>query len=169
MRPAAGRLGGYWISDDISQFFAFDVIGELTFSRRLGFIESGTDVDDIIAAIGANFSYFSVLGQMPWLDDTILGKNPIYVKYFRKSVSSPILIFAQGLLKERLQDLEHRGHAEEKDDSLNKPDFLSRFLKIRQEQAGGHEALTDSHILSYLFVSKLRICKLCLSCLLGPY
>ncbi|KAK5240673.1 hypothetical protein LTR40_013668, partial [Exophiala xenobiotica] len=67
------------------QFYAFDVIGELTFSRRLGFIESGTDVDGIIEAIGANFSYFSVLGQMPWLDEAVLGKNPIYVKYFRKS------------------------------------------------------------------------------------
>ncbi|KAK7883698.1 hypothetical protein LTR67_010987 [Exophiala xenobiotica] len=134
------------------QFYAFDVIGELTFSRRLGFIESGTDVDGIIEAIGANFSYFSVLGQMPWLDETVLGKNPIYVKYFRKSVSSPILIFAQGLLKERLRDLEESG-GEEKENALNRPDFLSRFLKVRKEQADGDDALTDGQILSYLFMN----------------
>lgn len=136
------------------QFFAFDVIGELTLSRRLGFIESGIDVDNIIDAIGANFSYFSVLGQMPWMDEAFLGKNPLYVKYFRKSVSSPILLFAQRLLKERLRDLE-QGGAEEKEKSLSRPDFLSRFLKIRKEDVGGDEALTDSQILSNLFVSVL--------------
>ena len=133
------------------QFFAFDVIGELTFSRRLGFIESGSDVDGIIDAIGANFLYFSVLGQMPWLDEAVLGKNPIYVRYFRKAVSSPILIFAQGLLKERLRDLEQGGS--DSKESLDKPDFLSRFLKVRKEEAGGDQALTDAQILSYLFVS----------------
>lgn len=132
------------------QFFAFDVIGELTFSRPLGFIEQGVDVDNIIEAIGANFSYFSVLGQMPWLDEALLGKNPLYVKYFRKTVSSPILLFAQSLLKERLRDLEEGG-AEGKQNQLDKPDFLSRFLKIRKEE-DGDETLTDSQILSNLFV-----------------
>ncbi|KAJ9637419.1 hypothetical protein H2204_004843 [Knufia peltigerae] len=148
------------------QFFAFDVIGELTFSRRLGFIESGTDVDNIMAAIGANFSYFSVLGQMPWLDETLLGKNPIYVKYFRKSVSSPILIFAQRLLKERLEDLDGQDNTGGDDknrqdpkgkggESYNRPDFLTRFLKVRKEQMESHdEALSDGQILSYLFVSE---------------
>ena len=133
------------------QFFAFDVIGELTFSRRLGFIEQGEDVDGIISAIGANFSYFSVLGQMPWLDEALLGKNPLYVKYFRKSVSSPILLFAQGLLKERLRDLEDGGK-DEMAGQVDKPDFLSRFLKIRKEEPS-EETLTDSQILSNLFVS----------------
>lgn len=140
------------------QFFAFDVIGELTFSRRLGFIESGVDVNHIIEAIGANFNYFSVLGQMPWLDEAFLGKNPIYVRWFRKSVSSPILLFAQSLLKERLRDLE-RGEEKDydHDHALNRPDFLSRFLKVRKDAAGGGDgddsALTDAQILSHLFMN----------------
>ncbi|OAP58149.1 hypothetical protein AYL99_07239 [Fonsecaea erecta] len=147
------------------QFFAFDVIGELTFSRRLGFIESGTDVDNIIAAIGANFSYFSVLGQMPWLDEAVLGKNPLYVKYFRKSVSSPILLFAQRLLKERLGQLEDTKADDDDEELLNRPDFLSRFLKTRRkegttttaddEKGNGdeEETLTDAQILSNLFMN----------------
>ncbi|EXJ81496.1 hypothetical protein A1O3_07789 [Capronia epimyces CBS 606.96] len=140
------------------QFFAFDVIGELTFSHRLGFIESGVDVDHIIDAIGANFNYFSVLGQMPWLDEAFLGKNPIYVRWFRPAVSSPILQFAQGLLKERLQDQE-RGEGdgdetemEREKGKLSRPDFLSRFLKVRKEEAG-EAALTDGQILSHLFMN----------------
>jgi hypothetical protein len=135
------------------QFFAFDVIGELTFSRRLGFIESGTDVNSIISAIGANFEYFSVLGQIPWLDEAILGKNPIYVKYFRKSVSSPILQFAQGLLKERLRDIESADDEKAGASSLDRPDFLSRFLKVRKEEAEGEQAMTDAQILSNLFMN----------------
>ena len=149
MNPQAGALDlGRYL-----QFFAFDVIGELAFSRRLGFIESGTDVEDIINAIGANLSYFSVLGQMPWLDEAGLGKNPLYVKYLRKSVSSPILKFAQGLLKERLRDLEEGAVGEDKEQSLDRPDFLSRFLKVRKDEAEADEALPDAQILSYLFVS----------------
>jgi len=31
------------------QFFAFDVIGEITWSKRLGFVEGNTDVDNIIS------------------------------------------------------------------------------------------------------------------------
>lgn len=132
------------------QFFAFDVIGELTFSKRLGFIEQNEDVDGIIDAIGRNFRYFSVLGQLPWLDD-LLGKNPIYVKFFRKSVSSPILAFAQKLLQERLQALE-KGHSQEKANSSNKPDFLARFLQARKD-TDEPDLTTDAKLLSYLFMN----------------
>ena len=131
------------------QYFAFDVIGELTFSKRLGFLEQGQDVDNIISAIGANFSYFSVLGQMPWLDD-LLGKNPFYVKYFRKPVSSPILLFAQRLLHERLEKLESGEKTE--DEALNKPDFLSRFLAARKD-IEDQEMMNDGKLLSYLFMN----------------
>ena len=34
---------GQWV-----QFFAFDVIGEITFSKRLGFLERAEDVNNII-------------------------------------------------------------------------------------------------------------------------
>lgn len=129
---------GKWL-----QYFAFDVIGELTFSKRLGFLETGEDVSNIIRAIGANFDYFSVLGQMPWLD-SCLGKNPVYVKYFAKPVSSPILRFAQKLLAERLEDVE------KKPEELSRPDFLSRFLQVRKDST---EPMSDRQILSFLFMN----------------
>lgn len=37
------------------QMFAFDVMGEITFSKRLGFLEQAKDVDGIMASI---WSYF---------------------------------------------------------------------------------------------------------------
>ena len=135
------------------QYFAFDVIGELTFSKRLGFIERSEDVDGIITAIGANFRYFSVLGQMPWLDD-LLGKNPIYVKYFRSPVSSPILNFAQKLLQERLDTIEKGEEVttNENEPKPSKPDFLSRFLAARTE-TDSPDLTTDAKLLSYLFMN----------------
>ena len=40
---------------DWLQMFAFDVMGEITFSRRLGFLESGEDVDDVMRSIWRYF------------------------------------------------------------------------------------------------------------------
>jgi len=128
---------GRWL-----QYYAFDVIGELTFSKRLGFIDTGEDVGSIIHSIGKNFEYFSVIGQMPWLDDC-LGKNPLYIKYFAKPVSSPILKFAQQLLSERLD-------AKDEEKKADRPDFLSRFLQVRQESP---EPMSDRQVLSLLFMN----------------
>lgn len=43
---------GLWI-----QMFAFDVIGEITFSKRLGFLERAEDVDGIMAGTWNHFTY----------------------------------------------------------------------------------------------------------------
>lgn len=43
--------------DSWLQMFAFDVMGEITFSKRLGFLEQGEDVDGIMASIWEHFQY----------------------------------------------------------------------------------------------------------------
>jgi len=43
---------GKWL-----QFYAFDVIGEMTFSKRLGFLEQGRDVDGIIESLEGFMDY----------------------------------------------------------------------------------------------------------------
>ena len=48
---------GVWL-----QRFAFDVMGELTFSKRLGFLERDEDVGGIMQAIWNHFEYASVVG-----------------------------------------------------------------------------------------------------------
>lgn len=47
---------GTWL-----QFFAFDVIGELTFSKRLGFVDRGVDVEGIIGSLEASLNYAAVV------------------------------------------------------------------------------------------------------------
>jgi hypothetical protein len=39
------------------QFYAFDVIGEMTYSRRHGFVEENRDIDGIVDYLGKLFSY----------------------------------------------------------------------------------------------------------------
>lgn len=45
------------------QYFAFDVLGEINFSKDLGFLENGADVGNVIAAIGVILGYVSVVGH----------------------------------------------------------------------------------------------------------
>lgn len=147
---------GKWL-----QWYAFDVIGELTFSKRLGFLERAEDIEGIIASVSANFERCSVLGQMPWLDLWTY-KNPIYQKFFAKPISSPIVEFGQRRLRERLNNNHDKNEAEIKipDTALyqkvlhgtipSKPDFLSRFLSLHKEQP---DVVTDRQLLAYLFAN----------------
>ena len=56
----AGHSGvcnfGEWL-----QFYAFDVIGELTYSKRLGFVDNGVDVDNIIRNLEWLLDYSAVV------------------------------------------------------------------------------------------------------------
>lgn len=49
---------GLWL-----QFYAFDVIGELTYSKRLGFVDRGVDVDHIIRNMEKLLDYVSVVSS----------------------------------------------------------------------------------------------------------
>lgn len=46
------------------QFYAFDVIGEITYSKRHGFIERNEDVDGIIAYLGKLFLYVAPVSHL---------------------------------------------------------------------------------------------------------
>ena len=48
------------------QFYAFDVIGEITYSKRHGFVENDTDVDGIVAYLTWLFLYVApVCNRLP--------------------------------------------------------------------------------------------------------
>ncbi|KAI1184215.1 cytochrome P450 [Nemania serpens] len=86
------------------QFYAFDVIGEVTYSKRHGFIEKNEDVDGIVRYLGNLFLYVAPIGQIPWLDRLFL-KNPIYLKLSEWGIvdaTNPIVLFARARMAERL-------------------------------------------------------------------
>ena len=49
------------------QWYAFDVIGSITFQRRFGFLEERRDVDNMIGKIDTGLQYVKILGQFPFL------------------------------------------------------------------------------------------------------
>ncbi len=101
------------------QMFAFDVIGSITFSKRLGFLEQGRDIDNIIENSWQYFRLAAVRTQMPWLD-FVWTKNPL-VQRLRKTRINPIVAFAAARRKERTS---------EKDTNTKNKDFLTRFLEV---------------------------------------
>ena len=46
------------------QAFAFDVIGEITFSKRIGFLEKGEDIDGIMGSIWHYFTAASPVSHL---------------------------------------------------------------------------------------------------------
>ncbi|KAH9894570.1 cytochrome P450 [Xylariomycetidae sp. FL2044] len=121
----------------------FDVVGEITFSRRLGFMEQGVDIDGIMASIWHWFEYVAVVGQIPWVD-YLWVKNPI-VSRLRPAKWSPMVRFAVKQQQEREKQL-----AEGK--APNQRDFLGRFLAVMSEDstipAWALPAWTSSNILA---------------------
>jgi hypothetical protein len=111
---------GIWL-----QMFAFDVIGELTFSKRLGFLESGTDVNNVMLSIWEMFQETSLVTQMPWLDK-YWTNNPVR-RYMRGKGVSPGAAFAMARVQERRKLMQTE---ETNDWDRDTRDFLSRFLEI---------------------------------------
>ncbi|CAG7993093.1 unnamed protein product [Penicillium olsonii] len=118
------------------QYYAFDVIGELTFGKSLGFLEKGGDIDGIIVALEHMLDYSGKIGQMPWLDYVFI-KNPLR-KFFGGRPTGAVARFARARLHERLN---------QKDtvDCTHK-DFLARFLEAKNEYPN---IVNDNQVFSY--------------------
>lgn len=57
-------------------FFAFDVVGEVTFSKSFGFVETGTDIRNAVANTKALALYIAAMGHYVWFHNLTLG-NPL--------------------------------------------------------------------------------------------
>jgi hypothetical protein len=62
---------GAWL-----HYFAFDVLGEVAFSRSFGFLAAGVDVEGAIRTIDNSQTYSGIVGQVPELDH-LLRRNPL--------------------------------------------------------------------------------------------
>ncbi|ETS80172.1 hypothetical protein PFICI_07701 [Pestalotiopsis fici W106-1] len=63
---------GAWL-----HYFAFDVLGEVAFSRSFGFLAAGRDVEGAIKTIDDMQTYNGLVGQIPILD-YLLRRNPMW-------------------------------------------------------------------------------------------
>jgi cytochrome P450 len=134
------------------QFYAFDVIGEITYSKRHGFIEKNEDVEGIVSYLSNLFLYVAPvsrqehnrdlplltatqIGQIPILD-RFLYKNPLYMKLSQWGFSDatmPIARFARNRMAERLgtKPVETEETEDPEAPTVKSADLLSKFLSAQ--------------------------------------
>lgn len=127
------------------QFYAFDVIGEMTYSKRHGFLEENRDIDGIVKYLGSLFDYVAPIGQIPILDLFLL-KNPLYLlaaKYGFVNATFPVARFAQDRMAERYPADKDAESAVPTHSS--QPDLLSKFVQAKHDRP---EFMTDSLVMT---------------------
>ncbi|KAK6538472.1 hypothetical protein TWF694_010055 [Orbilia ellipsospora] len=122
------------------QYYAFDVIGEMTFSKKFGFLEKGEDVGGIIHTLHS-LSRIQILGQIPWVDRIFVKQ---YHKYKSRPSTSPVVQFTMAQMQQRLKTV--RYDDKEFLSEHGRRDFLSRFLAARQAFP---DIVDDFRVLAY--------------------
>lgn len=108
--------------DQWMAFFSFDFILQATFSEDFGFVDSGKDVDGMLAMLDLQFAYIGTMGVMPWLDKLLL-KNPLLLMLLK--TPNTLVDFASEQVKARQQSSNKV--------SIQKLDFLSRFFEAQRQ------------------------------------
>ncbi|KAH0836163.1 hypothetical protein AYO21_04830 [Fonsecaea monophora] len=116
------------------QMYAFDVIGEITFSKRLGFIDSGEDIDRMMYHTGRAMDYIGMVGQIPTVDEWLRIKG--FGNILRK------IRPAGNVVMWTMKQI----HAHTVHDGVKSPDFLTRFIKAREKYP---DIMTDGQLAEY--------------------
>nr|POE88404.1 cytochrome p450 monooxygenase [Quercus suber] len=130
------------------QFFAFDVIGEVTWSTRLGFVERDEDVEGIVQFVADFLAYAGPVGQMPWLD-LVWEKNPLRLQLQRwgwLTTEFAVTRFARkqaAAREEEMERIRRDGKVEEKQGRS-----VDMLMKFTQAQHDHPEFMTDRQVLA---------------------
>lgn len=128
---------GHWL-----QCYAFDVIGMITYSKRLGFLDRGEDVEGVIAALEEHLKYASLTGIYPGLHRFLFPlKN--YLAGKRGAGRGYVLSFT----KDRMAEHQHSPKAipTEGGEEGGAVDFLTKFVA---KHAKDPEEFTPEHTLA---------------------
>lgn len=115
------------------QLYAFDVLGEVTFSKRFGFLEAGHDLEQMLHHTAQHMTYLGTMGQLPWLDKWFRLNNPV-ARLFAKP--NAIVRFT-----EKHIDAHARSHQ-----AALKPDFVTRFQMAREKYP---DVMTTSQLIDF--------------------
>ena len=118
---------GAWL-----QYYAFDVVGEVTFASKLGFLEQGKDVDGMMKAIEGMLSYASLCGQVPEYHKLLLG-NPLLAKIMPAMETwNQVLVFTLKAINQRAS-IKRDGELINAD--VEGRDQLSRWAYVKSSDA----------------------------------
>ncbi len=109
---------------DYLHYFGFDVLGEVAFSRKFGFLEAGYDVEGAIQAIDDVQWYDGIVGQIPeW--DYVFRRNPIWQCIPGLSIGDWLIT------RMALQEISQRKKLGTKE--LDRKDLLSQLLAASEK------------------------------------
>uniref|UniRef100_A0A8H7KBQ6 Cytochrome P450 n=1 Tax=Bionectria ochroleuca TaxID=29856 RepID=A0A8H7KBQ6_BIOOC len=127
---------GVWV-----QWYAFDVIGAITFSKRFGFMEYREDVKDVLSGIDLGLRLGGILGQVPMLNRFSLGSKTFRNVLSHLSLPDPIDIVTKMVL-EAIKSYDAQTYTTD-----NRADFLAYF---RQQQKSTGEVMPDKELMNHL-------------------
>ena len=126
---------------DWLHWYAFDLITSITFSNRLGFMTSESDVEGIIAAIEGRLRYNATIGQMPWLHQYLLGNKLMsWLATFIPSIAK--MNTAKRIVDFTARQLDRYAG---KDQDLGYADMLDRFKRV---SASRKAQMSDTDLLA---------------------
>lgn len=118
---------GTWL-----QYYAFDVVGEFTFGQKLGFLEQGSDVEDMMKTIEGILAYAALCGQVPELHPFLLG-NPLFPHLIPAMESwNAVLTFTLKAINSRTA-IERDGELKDEETSPGGKDMLSRWSAVKSK------------------------------------
>lgn len=132
-----------WTVTDRIVLDTWDVVGSVTFSEPIGYLDKGHDFDGTLWASERALDYFCVVGQIPILDFWF-DKNPIY------RIGPPgfgtVVNIAAGHMGNRMQGKAAPDH------DPNNPDFLDKFIEAKST----HPDIVDNgQVISYLMINMI--------------
>ncbi|KAI9737355.1 MAG: hypothetical protein M1834_009509 [Cirrosporium novae-zelandiae] len=129
--------------DNYLLYYAWDVLGDVTFSQPMGFLEKGGDIDNLLRTADKALDYFAVVGQIPKLD-WLFDKNPI-VRIGPPSFSSAAVFCVQKVV-DRVAGKDSDTH------DPSQPDFMDIFLDLRKTKP---DIVDDNQVISYLLINQI--------------
>ncbi|KAI8711253.1 hypothetical protein NCS52_01501200 [Fusarium sp. LHS14.1] len=123
-----------------AQWYAFDVIGAITFSRRFGFMENRKDVKNIISGIELGLAYAGIIGQVPSLHRYLLG-NLTLRRILRKVGAPDPIAIATEMVSDCIREYDSQPYSSER------ADFLAYF---RQEQKSTGQQMSQRDLMNHL-------------------
>ena len=124
------------------QYYAFDVIGDITYSRRFGFMEKGGDVNHLIANIKELAKYSSVSGYYPRLHALLT----YFSTYIKASGGAAALAYLTNFVQQQAADRQAQNQDLEKIGSKNDnapQDFLDKLLVLNAKDP---QRVTPYHV-----------------------
>lgn len=131
---------GAWL-----QMYAFDVIGEIVFSKKIGFLQHSSDIDGILGDIRAQVYLGGTLGQIPALAKFLL-QNPIRLAF---ASTHPVVNFTIDRMRERTRrndESDPSDHDSDTDHPKEARDFLTRCYDAQRKYP---DLVTDRIIRMY--------------------